>query len=79
MVAHGVSRGGARPPSPPTPLPPGRERGAEGGVRGVFPRADALGYDLPSPGGWNFGLRSRDRGSLKRAVFKSLPKGESSK
>ncbi|SPE34141.1 hypothetical protein SBA2_860011 [Acidobacteriia bacterium SbA2] len=34
-VAHGVSRGSARPPSPPSPLPLGRERGAEGGVRAV--------------------------------------------
>ena len=46
-VAHGVSRGSARPPSPPSPLPLGRERGAEGRVRALRPRACALGYDLP--------------------------------
>jgi hypothetical protein len=34
------------PPSPPSPLPPARERGAEGGVRALSPRACALGYDL---------------------------------
>jgi len=37
IVAHGVSRGAARPPSSPSPLPPGRERGAAGGVRVLFP------------------------------------------
>jgi hypothetical protein len=53
-VAHGVSRGYAKPPSPPSPLPPAREWGAEGGVRVPSPRADALGYDLtPLPGLWN--------------------------
>ena len=46
-VAHGVSRGSASPPSPPSPLPLGRERGAEGGVRALHPRACALGYNLP--------------------------------
>jgi len=46
-LAHGVSRGSASVPSPPTPLPLGRERGAEGGVRAFDPRADALGYNLP--------------------------------
>jgi len=46
-LAHGVSRGSANPPSPPPPLPLGRERGAEGGVRAFDPRADALGYSLP--------------------------------
>jgi len=46
-VAHGVSRGSASPPLPPSPLPLGRERGAEGGVRAVHPRACALGYNLP--------------------------------
>jgi len=45
-VAHGVSRGYPNPPSPPAPLPRGRERGAEGGVRAVPPRAYALGYFL---------------------------------
>jgi len=45
-VAHGVSRGYANPPSPPSPLPPARERGAEGGVRALFPTAYAMGYDL---------------------------------
>ena len=43
-VAHGVSRGYANPPSPPSPLPPARERGAEGGVRTPSPKAGALGY-----------------------------------
>ena len=46
-LAHGVSRGSASPPSPPSPLPLGRERGAEGRVRGIQPRAYALGYYLP--------------------------------
>ena len=46
-VAHGVSRGSANPPSPPPSLPLGRERGAEGGVRALHPRACALGYNLP--------------------------------
>jgi len=41
-----VSRGYANPPSPASPLPPPRERGAEGGVRALTPRAGALGYDL---------------------------------
>jgi len=35
-----------RPPSPPSPLPPARERGAGGGEWVVFPRACALGYNL---------------------------------
>jgi hypothetical protein len=53
-VAHGVSRGYANPPSPPSPLPPARERGAEGGVRAPCPRAGALGYHLtPLSGLWN--------------------------
>ncbi len=43
-VAHGVSRGSAWAPSPPSPLPLARERGAEGGVRAVQPRAYALGH-----------------------------------
>src|SRR5271167_407983 len=46
-VAHGVSRGSENPPSPPSPLPLGRESGAEGGVRALHPRACALGYNLP--------------------------------
>jgi hypothetical protein len=61
-VAHGVSRGlgNGAPPSPPSPLPPARERGAEGGVRALSPRACALGYDLaPLPGLWN-GRPQRD-------------------
>ncbi|SPE22105.1 hypothetical protein SBA2_10045 [Acidobacteriia bacterium SbA2] len=45
-LAHGVSRGSMRSPSPPSPLPPERERGAEGGVRAIQPRAYALGYYL---------------------------------
>ena len=36
-VAHGVSRGSGCLPSPPSPLPPARERGAEGGVRAPYP------------------------------------------
>jgi hypothetical protein len=36
-VAHGVSRGLTSLPSPPSPLPPARERGAEGGVRAFSP------------------------------------------
>ncbi|MGO8735369.1 MAG: hypothetical protein ACLQVM_21535, partial [Terriglobia bacterium] len=31
----------------PTPLPTSRERGADGGEWVVFPRACALGYNLP--------------------------------
>ena len=46
-LAHGVSRGSEPPPSPPSPLPPRRERGAEGGVRAALPRACALGYIIP--------------------------------
>ena len=49
-VAHGVSRGSANPPSPPSPLPLGRERGVpqtRDGVRALHPRACALGYNLP--------------------------------
>ena len=45
-LAHGVSREYPNPPSPPAPLPLGRERGAEGRVRAVPPRAYALGYFL---------------------------------
>jgi hypothetical protein len=41
-VAHGASRGLRHLPSPPSPLPPARERGAEGGVRACEPRARAL-------------------------------------
>jgi hypothetical protein len=56
-VAHGVSRGYANPPSPPSPLPPARERGCPAlrdGVRAPCPRAGALGYHLtPLPGLWN--------------------------
>ena len=39
--------GTANAPSPPSPLPLGRERGAEGRVRALDPRAYALGYNLP--------------------------------
>ena len=46
-------------PMPPPPLPLARERGAEGGVRPLFPRAAALGYVLsPLTGlrnGWTQG------------------------
>ena len=56
-VAHGVSRGHANPPSPPSPLPPARERGVpqtRDGVRAPCPRARALGYHLtPLPGLWH--------------------------
>ena len=45
-LAHGVSRGSTNALSPPSPLPLKRERGAEGGVKAVGPRADALGYNL---------------------------------
>jgi hypothetical protein len=31
---------------PPSPLPPARERGAEGGGRVLFPKAYAMGYDF---------------------------------
>jgi hypothetical protein len=33
-------------PSPPSPLPPARERGAGGGVRDLFPTAHAMSCDL---------------------------------
>src|SRR5271157_1017141 len=46
-VAHGVSRGWADATLTPSPLPPQRERGAEGGVRAIPPRAYALGYSMP--------------------------------
>jgi hypothetical protein len=42
-VAHGVSRGWEAPSLTPSPLPPARERGAEGGERVSEPRAYALG------------------------------------
>gem|GEM_PF-4252650 len=35
-VAQGASPGSGCPPSPPSPLPPARERGAEGEVRVAF-------------------------------------------
>ena len=39
-VAHGASRGSlGRTLTPPVPSPGGRERGAEGGVRAIQPRA----------------------------------------
>jgi len=60
-VAHGVSRGSASPPSPLSPLPPARERGAEGRVRAPSPRAAALGYILaPLPGLWNDHAKRED-------------------
>ena len=62
-VAHGVSRGSANAPSPPSPLPLERERGAEGGVRAIEPRADALGYIL-SP------LTGLREGYPHKAVFR---------
>jgi hypothetical protein len=40
----------------PRPLPLGRERGAEGGVRALDPRAGALGYNLPPLTGLKKGL-----------------------
>ena len=51
-VAHGPAGrdGSANPPSPPSPLPLGRERGVpqtRDGVRALHPRAYALGYNLP--------------------------------
>ena len=45
-VAHGESHGYVSAPPPPSPLPPVRERGAVGGVRGLFPRACALGHTM---------------------------------
>jgi len=48
-------------PLPPSPLPPRRERGAEGGVRVPFPTAYAMGYDLtPQPGLRNGRVRVTD-------------------
>ena len=58
-VAHGPAErdGYANPPSPPSPLPPARERGVpqtRGRVRAASPRAGALGYHLtPLSGLWN--------------------------
>ena len=43
-VAHGASRGSAACALTPVPSPARRERGAEGGVRAIRPRAHALGY-----------------------------------
>ena len=51
-VAHGGKAWvSASPPSPPSPLPLGRARGAEAGVRALHPRACAPGYNLPPPMG----------------------------
>jgi len=48
-------------PLPLSPLPPARERGAEGGVRASSPRAGALGYDLtPLPELWNGDTKRED-------------------
>ena len=50
-LAHGASRGSAARTLTPVPSPARRERGAEGGVRAIQPRARALGYYLsPRPG-----------------------------
>ncbi len=75
-VAHGVSRGYANPPSPPSPLPPARERGAEGGVRAPSPRARALGYNLtPLPGLCNGPTKEdeRRRRRTKRCWYQERP------
>ena len=47
-VAHGASRGSREPTLTPVPSPVPRERGAEGGVRAIEPRAYALGYSMPT-------------------------------
>ena len=64
-VAHGVSRGYANPPSPPSPLPPAAAtegcHALRDGVRASSPRAGALGYDLtPLPGLWNGHPKRKD-------------------
>ena len=46
-LAHGASRGLRDPTLTPVPSPARRERGAEGRVRAVKPRACALGYSMP--------------------------------
>jgi len=48
LVAHGASRGSEHRTRTltPVPSPARRERGAEGGVRAIQPRAHALGYSI---------------------------------
>ena len=70
-LAHGVSRGSMRSPSPPSPLPPERQRGARGGVRAAPPRACALGYYL-SP---LMGLRAHgphEENSMNEPLIRNL-------
>jgi len=71
-LAHGVGWGSAGPPSPPPPLAPERERGAEGGVRASSPRAYALGYFLPP-------LTGLRKGCSHEEIFvNELPTGDTS-
>ena len=46
-VAHGASRGSRDPTLTLVPSPARRERGADGRVRVIQPRAYALGYSMP--------------------------------
>ena len=46
-ATHGASRGLADRPLSPSPHPPQRERGTEGGARAIKPWASALGYSMP--------------------------------
>jgi len=52
-VAHGASRGSAARALTPVPSPARRERGAEGAVRAIRPRAHALGYSMAPLAGLN--------------------------
>ena len=66
-VVDGVSRGYGNPPSPTSPLPLARERGVRqltDRVRALFPRADALAYDLEPLTGLRTGRRP-DKGSIR--------------
>jgi len=73
---------------PPSPLPPERERGAEGGAREIQPRADALAYSmspltgLPKTGGHENDylneLLTQDTSAdplFRSAAFRGMPRG----
>ena len=78
-VAHGVSHGYGIPPSPPSPLPPVRERGAGGGVRAITPTAYAMGYVLaPAPRAEMINeLPSQDTNAEPYPIYKHLNRNRS--